>query len=100
MWDEIDKREYEEQPWRIRNLIPKNGSTILASISGERKTWVALEMARSIAQGVNFLEHEGFSVEPGNVLFINAENAWNEIQRRGRQLGFNAPVGSSVRTNV
>lgn len=87
-WNEINSREYEEQAWRIKGLIPKSGSTILASISGERKTWVALEMAKCISQGTNFLDSEQFSVEGCNVLFLNAENAWNEIQRRGRQLGF------------
>lgn len=86
-WGEINRRKYEEQAWRIRGLIPKSGSTILASISGERKTWVALEMAKCISQGTNFLDSEQFTVEGCNVLFLNAENAWNEIQRRGRQLG-------------
>jgi len=87
-WADINQRVYVEDPWRIRGLIPKQGSVILAAISGEKKTWVAMEMARSIAEGRNFLGEDRFATEGGNVLYLNCENPWNEMQRRGRQLGF------------
>lgn len=87
-WAEINRREFDAQAWRINQLIPKQGFVILASISGEKKTWVAMEMARCISHGVNFLGEERFKTEGATVLYLNAENPWSEIQRRGRQLSF------------
>jgi DNA-binding transcriptional ArsR family regulator len=88
LWKEIDQMVFSEDQWRIKNLIPREGIVMLASVSGERKTWVAMEMARCIATGINFLDTPEFKTTAGKVLYIDAENAKSEIQRRGRQLGF------------
>ena len=88
-WCDLNKKVFPEQSWRIQSLIPKEGFVALASISGEKKTWVGMEMARCISSGINFLDQESFKTEGGNVLYLNAgENSENEIQRRGKQLGF------------
>ncbi|MDB5244524.1 MAG: repair protein RadA [Parcubacteria group bacterium] len=87
-WSELDAMTFPTDRWRVANLIPRAGSVILAAISGEGKTWVALELARSIAMGTNFLDDERFITLQGKVLYIDAENAKSELQRRGRQLGF------------
>ena len=88
-WEVINKKEFPEDQWRIKNLIPRQGFTIMASISGERKTWVAMEMARCIAQGVDFLGREEFKTVAGNVLYIDMEQSEREFQRRGRLIGLN-----------
>ena len=87
-WEDLDGEVFEEKSWRINKLIPKEGFVILASISGNRKTWVAMEMAKNIVSGENFLGPEDFKTEGSNVLYINGENGKSEMQRRGRQLGF------------
>lgn len=88
LWIELNAKEFPEQQWRIKNLIPKQGSVILSSISGEKKTWVALEMARCISMGEDFLGNPDFKTEGCSVLYVNCENPESEMQRRGRQLGF------------
>lgn len=87
LWHDFDKKVFEEKSWRIKNLIPKEGFVILASISGNRKTWLAIEMAKAISLNENFLNEEEFKTEGANVLYINAENSESEMHRRGRQLG-------------
>ena len=87
-WAVINKKIFPEQRWRIKNLIPYEGFTILAGISGECKTWIAMEMAKSIACGVDFLGHEGFPSMQANVLYLDMEMSQQEFQRRGRQLSF------------
>ncbi len=84
-WGDIKKMKFPEERWRIKNMIPLEGFTILAGISGERKTWVAMEMAKSIVQGIDFLGH--FKTLGGNILYIDMEMSKSEFQRRGLQLG-------------
>lgn len=90
LWEEVEKYYVPKDRWRIKELIPKEGFVILASVSGERKTWIALEMARCISTGENFLQKDEFSTQGCNVLYLDCENAKNELQRRGKQLGLNA----------
>ncbi len=87
-WEELDSEVFPEQSWRINKLIPKEGFVILASISGNKKTWISLDFARSIVEGVNFLGDENFKTEGANVLYIDGESPKSELQRRCRQLNF------------
>lgn len=87
-WNEIDTMEFPEDRWRVKNLVPKSGFVILAAISGEGKSWLALELTKCIQNGLDFLGTEHFSTEQCNVLYINAEMSESELQRRGRQLGY------------
>jgi RecA-family ATPase len=86
-WKEFDAVKFPENPWRIDKLIPEFGDTLLAAPSGHKKSWVAMEMMRSIAKGDLFLGK--FKTKQGNVLYIEQETPQVEIQRRGRQLGLN-----------
>jgi hypothetical protein len=88
LWDVLSKKPSQEHPWRIKHIIPEEGFMILASVSGEKKTWVAMEMARCLVMGTDFLGEERFKTRGCNVLYINCENPESEIQRRGKQLGF------------
>jgi hypothetical protein len=86
-WDDIVNLNLPEQKWRIKNLIPHEGFVVLAAASGEKKSWLALEMARSIANGIPFLGNPDFQTIEGNVLYIDKENSRSEIKRRGMQVG-------------
>lgn len=51
LWSEFAKIKFPESRWLIKNLVPAGGFLILAAPSGEKKTWIALAMANSIATG-------------------------------------------------
>lgn len=87
-WREFSAIEFPPQEWIIKGLIPHQGIVIIASPSGEKKTWIAMEMARAVATGTNFLNSDHFIVKKGKVLYINQEMAQSEFQRRGILLGF------------
>jgi hypothetical protein len=87
-WTDLHDKEFPKQKWLIQNLIPHEGFVILASVTGEKKTWLAMDMARCIALGVDFLGHKEFKTEASNVLYVDMEMSQSEAQRRGRQLGF------------
>jgi predicted transcriptional regulator len=87
-WGDIDSLKFDPDRWRINTLIPKAGAVILASISGEGKTWVALEFAKCISTGAPLFNEDRFKVQKGRVLYIDAENGSRELQRRGRMLSF------------
>ena len=84
LWSEFNKIPFPENQWTIKNLVPSGGFVFLAAPSGEKKTWIAMEMAKAIASGKAFLNE--FEVEKGPVLYLNGEMAQSEVQRRGRLL--------------
>jgi hypothetical protein len=95
-WGVFSKKKFPDIRWRIKNLIPMEGFVILGAISGEKKSWVALEMAKCISRGVNFLGTDKFKTEKGTVLYLDYENPEREIFRRGKQLGFNSDDDLSI----
>ena len=86
---EFSQLEFPKERWLIENLIPTEGIVIIASPSGEKKTWLAMEMAKCIANGSDFLQNPEFKTREGNVLYIDQEMSKTELQRRGNLLGLN-----------
>ncbi|MFA6404865.1 MAG: bifunctional DNA primase/polymerase [Candidatus Paceibacterota bacterium] len=86
-WKDFDQVKFPEAKWLIKDLIPTGTVTIIAAPSGEKKTWVGMEMSRCIALGIPFINH--FETKKGNVLYIEQETSQRLIQDRGRKLGFN-----------
>jgi len=86
LWEDLKQKNFPEAKWRINNLIPMEGLVFLASVSGEGKSWIAMEMANSIVQEKDFLGNPEFKTIGGNVLYVNGEMAESELQRRGKQL--------------
>lgn len=86
-WTALRNKKFPEKRWLVQGLIPQEGFVILASVTGEKKTWLAMDMARCIALGVDFLGHKEFKTEASNVLYVDMEMSQSEAQRRGRQLG-------------
>jgi hypothetical protein len=85
-WNDINSIEFPETEWWVNKLIPKMSFVILASVSGEGKTWTSYTLAKNLSEGSNFLDKEEFKTEKCTVLYIDAENSKKVIQKRGRKL--------------
>ena len=84
---EFSKLELPKEQWLIKNILPREGFVIIASPSGEKKTWTSMTMAGAVANGTNFLGNPDFPSIKGNVLYIDEEMSDTEIQRRINLLG-------------
>lgn len=89
-WSEISAKRFPAEQWRVRGLIPRQGLVIIASPSGERKTWFALELVKAMSTGQHFLTHDGFPTLQSKVLYLDGELTPPELQSRGKRLGFDA----------
>lgn len=89
--EEIISKDYGPELWTIDKLVPQQSITAITGAPASFKTWVTLEIAKSIALGVNFLEC--FPVTQGNVLVVDKENHLRHIQKRLRMLSLeNHPI--------
>lgn len=89
-WTELSLEEFPKEEWRVHSLIPMQGMVIISAPSGEKKTWFALELTKSISTGSHFLTHEGFKTHRSKVLYIDAEMGPKILQKRCRLLGFDS----------
>ncbi len=87
-WSDIDALSFPDNRWLVRNLFPKEGISIFASISGEGKSLLIMHLAKCIAEGKPWFGNEDFKTEKAKILYINLEMSLSEIQRRGRKIGF------------
>lgn len=85
-WSEIERYESPDDPWLVSNLVPREGFSILASVSGEGKSFLTMHLAKCIAEGLPLFGNESFSVKKSRVLYINLEMSKSEIKRRGQKL--------------
>ena len=77
---DIPKRQYLLSPW-----LQSQGLCMIYSTRGFGKTWVALEIAHTVASGGQFLTWH--SDEPAGVLYIDGEMALSDLQDRASQIG-------------
>lgn len=91
-FEEFSKLELPKDRWLIKDILPKEGFVIIASPSGEKKTWIALSMAGSIANGSDFLENKDFPTIKGRVLYIDEEMSDTELQRRIKLLNLDETI--------
>ncbi len=89
-WEELSKKDFPREEWRVTGLIPMQGLVIIAAPSGEKKTWFALELIKSISCGSHFLAHEGFNTHRSKVLYIDAEMGPKILQKRCKLLDFDS----------
>ena len=71
--------------WKIDQIVPLEGITIISAPPASYKTWLILQMAIDIAQGKPFLGK--FPSSLGKVLMIDEENHKRLIQKRLKALG-------------
>ncbi len=91
-WNDFSKIIFPPQKWKIKYLIPFQGFVIIAAPSGEKKTWIAMEMVHSITTGTPFLNNPDFEVIGCNVLYIDQEMPKATFQERGKALGFDKSI--------
>lgn len=73
IWEhELPNYTEEEKEWIIEKLIPTKSVCILTGKRGTMKTFVALNMAYSIASGSDFLNK--YSTRKGSIIYLDKEN--------------------------
>lgn len=75
--------DYGNPVWAIDDLIPA-GVTLLASRPKKGKSWLALQMALAVAQGVPFM---GLNTKRGWVFYAALEDTPRRLQKRMKALG-------------
>jgi len=70
--------------WIVDRLIPKDSITLLFGKGGIGKTWLSMDMARSIASGTPFL---GLGTVKTPVIFVDFENPLAVLNTRTQKLG-------------
>lgn len=91
-WSDFKGISFPEEQWLIKHILPQQGLAIIASPSGEKKTWVAIHMADCIAKGGLFVGHSEFNAQQGKVLYLDQEMSRAELQRRGKLLGISDDI--------
>lgn len=89
----IDMSELEElkpPKWLVENVLTENGMSVWWGKSGSLKSFVALDVAMSVACGRPF---QGHSVKAGLVVYLAAEGAFGVAKR---VLGWHATKGSGA----
>lgn len=75
--------QYGDPVWAIDQLIPA-GVTLLASRPKKGKSWLALQMALAVAQGVPFM---GMNTKRGAVFYAALEDVERRLKQRMQALG-------------
>lgn len=87
-WTQLSQKDFPQQQWWVQGLVPVNGITLLAGVSGEKKSWLAMHLAFCIATGSHFLGSEKFPTTQGRVMYVDAEMDYSQLRHRGLKLKF------------
>ena len=82
-WESIRSMDITIE-WIVDRLIPKDSITLLFGKGGIGKTWLSMDMARSIGSGTPFL---GLSTVKTPVIFVDFENPLAVLNTRTQKLG-------------
>jgi len=94
--DDLQNSEIEEKEWLIDKLIPHKAVCVLTGKRGTMKTFLALQMAYSVATGNEFLGK--FHTQQGGVLYLDKENGLNIMKKRTKMIksGLNLDAPSKI----
>lgn len=81
----IAEQDFGEDVWTVEKLIPEHSITAISGAPGSFKTWLTLDIAKSVARGEPFLEM--FKTIQGGVLILDKENHMKHTQKRLAELG-------------
>lgn len=77
-------------PWICDGLVARGCLTVLAGEAGQGKSWLALGLAKGVAEGRSIA---GIPCASGTVMYVDAENGQLEMHRRVRAIGLNGECG-------
>lgn len=69
-----------ETKWIVEKVIPQNSISVISGSAGMFKSWLCLDMAYCISEGIPFLDK--FETIKNKVLYVDRENGFNEILLR------------------
>lgn len=75
---------YEPEDFIIERFLPVSGMTMLSGDSGVGKSWIALEVIKSITKNEPFLDHFAINHPGVPILLIDKENGLRRIQLRSK----------------
>ncbi len=92
----LQRMKLDPTKWLVREILPQ-GAAVLAAGSKVGKSWMALDLAVSVASGRQFLGYE--TVQSG-VLYLALEDSFNRLQDRLSKMleGSPAPEGLELMT--
>lgn len=76
---ELQAQSFPELHWAVKNLLPE-GEAMLAAQPKTGKSWMALSLAISVAQGTKALGY--FQTNQSDVLYVPYEDGFRRIQNR------------------
>jgi len=82
-WESIRSMDIKIE-WIVDRLIPKDSITLLFGKGGIGKTWLSMDMAKSIASGTPFL---GLGTVKTLVIFVDFETPLAVLNTRKKKLG-------------
>lgn len=82
-WETIRGMEITVE-WLVDRIIPRESITLLFGKGGIGKTWLAMDMARAVGQGVPYL---GLATVKTDVIFVDFENPLAVLNLRTQKLG-------------
>ncbi|MBI4377599.1 MAG: AAA family ATPase [Nitrospinae bacterium] len=82
-WDHIQSLDIKIE-WIIDRLIPKESITLVFGKGGIGKTWLLMDMARCIGEGIHYL---GLTTIKTPVIFVDFENPLAVLNTRTQKLG-------------
>ncbi|MFA5021537.1 MAG: AAA family ATPase [Patescibacteria group bacterium] len=74
------RKNLKAPKWLIKDLIPAQGITILSGHPGNFKTWILIEIAKSVSLGEKLFDQ--FDCLKGKVLIIDEENNLSFMKER------------------
>lgn len=90
LWKEIEDLSFPDDRWLVKDIFPKEGVSIVASVSGEGKSLVIMHLSDCLSKGIPWFGNARFQTQKSKVLYVNLEMAVSEMQRRGRMMGFDS----------
>jgi hypothetical protein len=81
----LEHVNFPEPQWVVEEIIPE-GSVILAGRPKLGKSWLALDIAVTVAAGGTALGKANLQVNPGGVLYLALEDRLRRIKRRLKQI--------------
>ena len=81
IWTNLSHIEEKQIEWLVPGYIPRKGLTVLGGDGGVGKSSIECALAAAVSAGrQTFLtEYIDFSVEPGRVVLLNAEDPYGEV---------------------